>query len=233
MDLDGQPPETRDCACGDHTVDTSPAIRGALLLLLEAYESARRLNHDVWDFAVEISCLREQGVSHSQLRCLSCQGYVEHAREVTKSEDRRRFRPLGKLTLSKKSCFVLTAAGVELARTITTVSAPPQNGRPSKLLETPEWDGDRRELRFQRQVVKRFKLPSANQETILMAFHEEGWPARIDDPLPPTPQCDPKQRLRDSIKSLNRSHKKPLIHFAGDGTGEGILWELIQGANDE
>ena len=227
MDEDGQP-RVHDCDCGSDFVDTSPAIQGALQLLLEAYDTARRLNHDVWDFAVEISCLREQGVSHSQLRYLSCQGYVEHAREVTKSEDRRRFRPMGRLTLVKRSCFVLTAAGVKLAQSIETVPAHQQNGRPYDRRNFPEWDCDRRELRFQGQVIKRFKLPSANQETILMAFQEEGWPARIHDPLPPTPQCDPKQRLRDSIKSLNRCHKKPLLRFTGDGTGEGILWEPIQ-----
>jgi hypothetical protein len=39
-------------------------------------------------------------------------------------------------------------------------------------------------------VVKEFKLPAPNQETILTAFQEEGWPPRIDDPLPPVPQAE-------------------------------------------
>lgn len=92
---------------------------------------------------------------------------------------------------------------------------------------TPVWDPLRRELRLGDQVVKRFKLPSANQETVLTVFHEEGWPVRIDDPLPPRPNHDPKMRLHNAIKGLNRHQKRRLIRFMGDGTGEGILWELI------
>ena len=77
--------------------------------------------------------------------------------------------------------------------------------------------------------MKRFQLPSRNQETILSAFEEEGWPPRIDDPLPPAVDCDPKQRLRDTIKSLNRNRKLVRIRFKGDGTGQGVLWELTRG----
>ena len=60
-----------------------------------------------------------------------------------------------------------------------------------------------------------------------MAFEEEGWPAKIDDPLAPQSQQDPKRRLHDTIKCLNRNQKNELLHFRGDGTGEGILWELV------
>jgi hypothetical protein len=60
-----------------------------------------------------------------------------------------------------------------------------------------------------------------------MAFEEEGWPPRIDDPLPPSPEIDAKSRLRYTIKSLNKRQKKQLIHFMGDGSGEGIMWECI------
>ena len=42
----------------------------------------------------------------------------------------------------------------------------------------PKWDRDRRQLRFDGQVVKEFKLPSPNQEAVLMALEEDGWPAR-------------------------------------------------------
>jgi len=65
------------------------------------------------------------------------------------------------------------------------------------------------------------------QEVILMAFEEEHWPPRIDDPLPVHPDLIPKRRLHDTIKSLNRNQKTCLIRFRGDGTGEGIRWELI------
>ena len=76
-------------------------------------------------------------------------------------------------------------------------------------------------------MVKVFKLPSPNQETVLMAFQEEGWPPKIDDPLPPHGDILPKRRLHDTIKSLNRNQKSRRLRFMGDGTGEGVCWELI------
>ena len=60
-----------------------------------------------------------------------------------------------------------------------------------------------------------------------MAFEEESWPPRIDDPLPPHPDLMPKRRLHDTIKSLNRNQKNHVIRFMGDGTGEGIRWGLV------
>ena len=92
---------------------------------------------------------------------------------------------------------------------------------------TPCWDCDRQELRMGSQVVKEFKLHSPNQAIILAAFEEEGWPPRIDDPLPHHVDIDPKQRLHDTIKSLNRNQKARLIRFRGDGTGQGIRWEAV------
>jgi hypothetical protein len=79
-----------------------------------------------------------------------------------------------------------------------------------------------------RQVVKEFKLHSPNQVTILTAFEEEGWPLKIDDPLSPHSEIDAKQRLHDTIKSLNRNQKCQLLRFRGDGTGQGVRWELRQ-----
>ena len=76
-------------------------------------------------------------------------------------------------------------------------------------------------------LVKQFKWTAENQEAILCVFEEEGWPARIDDPLPPQAEQDSKRRLSDTIKCLNRKQANPILHFRGDGTGEGIIWELV------
>ena len=70
-------------------------------------------------------------------------------------------------------------------------------------------------------------MVTANQEAILAAFQEDGWPARIDDPLPPVAETDPKRRLSDTIKCLNRKQQNALVRFSGDGTGEGVLWDLV------
>lgn len=83
-------------------------------------------------------------------------------------------------------------------------------------------------MRFGADIVKQFKLPAVNQESILVAFEEEGWRQRIDDPIHPNGEQDSKQRLHDTITALNRNQKRRLIRFLGDGTGTGVRWELIR-----
>jgi hypothetical protein len=92
----------------------------------------------------------------------------------------------------------------------------------------PQWDKQRRELTINGQVIKRYRLPASNQIAVLMAFEEEGWPSRVFDPLQPDGDHDPKRRLHETIKALNRHHRVKIIQFHGDGTGEGILWEWVQ-----
>jgi hypothetical protein len=89
----------------------------------------------------------------------------------------------------------------------------------------PHWNKDSHQLLWRRRLVKQFCQPADAQETILAAFEELGWPFRMDDPLPPKSQQDPKQRLHDTIKRLNRYHLREAIRFHGDGTGTGIYWE--------
>ena len=77
-------------------------------------------------------------------------------------------------------------------------------------------------------MVKTYRLPSPTQETVLGAFQEEGWPRRIDDPLPPKAEQDPKTRLHNTIKRLNRCQQHKVLHFFGDGTGTGICWRYVE-----
>jgi hypothetical protein len=88
----------------------------------------------------------------------------------------------------------------------------------------PSWDRAHRVLVFAGQVIKRFNWPARNQELILTAFEEMGWPDRIDDPLPITEGISQKDRLHDTIKCLNRKRIIKSIRFAGDGTGQGVCW---------
>jgi hypothetical protein len=88
----------------------------------------------------------------------------------------------------------------------------------------PVWDAVRRHLWLGPVLVKQFRQPAKNQETILAAFQEECWPPRIDDPLPGGDNQDAQDRLHDTIKRLNRQTVR-LIRFLSDGTGQGILWE--------
>lgn len=218
--------------------------RRGLAHLLEAFHYAGDLHRDVWDFAVELDSLEAAGVSRSGLRWMLCKGYVEHAREIAPLEDALRcFRRGPRLRFSPRSCFVLTPLGVEFVRSLLTgpkvgsaasLCQCGENGRGClrQLSDTPRWDRDRQELRLGAVVVKQFKVPAVNQEKVLAAFEEEGWPVHVDDPLSPQADQDPKRRLHDTINSLNRSQKQPLIRFYGDGSGQGLCWERILPGED-
>ena len=218
----------------------SRACLAGVALLLEAEQLAREVARSAWDFAVEISSLQHVGMTNSTLRWLVCKGLVEHGRETTPSgQTARSFHCFGGLRFSKDTCFVLTASGVEFAR---QAIAAEKGDRPARAAAdekqcngtcrvssvVPKWDRSRQQLRVGNFVVKQFKVPAANQERILAAFEEEGWPCRIDDPLPPHPEQDPKRRLHDTINSLNRNQKQSVLRFVGDGSGLGIRWELLE-----
>jgi hypothetical protein len=85
-------------------------------------------------------------------------------------------------------------------------------------------------LSYGGQTVKQFRRQAVNQELVLSAFEDEGWPPWILDPLAPHQAQVIKRRLGETIKSLNRGHANSLIHFQGDGTGEGIQWRPLVGA---
>jgi hypothetical protein len=228
----------------DHQAPPGVAVphrfRPGLELLWQARCYAEELACSVWEFAVEISNLRDAGLTNSDLRWLVCKGYIEHSEEVRAKEcPRRQFQATGAMFFTNRSCFVLATAGLRLAAAVLQEpaaghAATPANPGPSPGERLrPRWDRDRQEFRVGGQLVKAFKLPSPNQEMILMAFEEEGWPPRIDDPLPPRSDVDPKRRLHDTIKSLNRNQKRRLIRFMGDGTGQGVRWHLVVPSNAE
>lgn len=227
----------------------APRIKAALTALLEALEYGHDIERSTWDFATEISSLRRLELTNSDLRWLVGRGLVEHAVEMTLAGDSERsFRQSARLLFTKKTCFVLTPTGAEMAREVCEMSGASFRCDGESAIErpalaiadpiqtlTPKWDRDRQELRIGSIVVKRFKVPAANQETILAAFEEESWPPRIDDPLPPHREQAPKRRLQETIKSLNRNQKRPLLRFLGDGSGLGVRWEFRgeQDAADE
>jgi hypothetical protein len=114
------------------------------------------------------------------------------------------------------------------------VPSPFRSPSPSPLAPSPQaaqrplWDPLHRELRYAGQVIKRYRVPAPNQELILSAFQEEGWPEFLDDPLPPVDEQDPKHRLQVTIKSLNRNQVAALIRFHGNGNGLQVFWEVVQ-----
>ena len=88
-------------------------------MLLVAYRYAQEVRRDLWEFAVEIQCLRDAGMNNAELRWLVCKGLVQHAEEEkneSNMKSRRVFRKVGDLTLLQRSCFVLTKKGFEASK---------------------------------------------------------------------------------------------------------------------
>ncbi len=88
----------------------------------------------------------------------------------------------------------------------------------------PVWNSAIGELSLSGVLVKKYRHPAKNQRLILNAFQEEGWPRKVDDPLPGVHDADPKRRLSDTVRSLNDNRKNDALHFECDGTGEGVIW---------
>jgi hypothetical protein len=132
-------------------------LRAALGCLKQSRDYASNLEIDLWEFAVEIMLLRDEGLVENDFRWLVCKGYVEHAADVTAiGEDVRTFRKTGRLRFCRKTCFVLTEAGAKFL----DLAGAEDVAKPSILLAPipgrPRWDADRQELRFGEALVKQF-----------------------------------------------------------------------------
>ncbi|MBY0455979.1 MAG: hypothetical protein K2V38_01430 [Gemmataceae bacterium] len=84
--------------------------------------------------------------------------------------------------------------------------------------EVPQWDATARRLSFRGRECKRFAKPAQNQELVLAAFQEEGWPEAIDDPLP-------GGKLGRTVESLN--DRLEHIRFRLNGAGTGVIWQPV------
>ncbi len=228
-------------------------LKGGLALLWRSFEYARDLNAEITEFAVDRDDLYQAGLSAVDLRWLIARGYVESTPKSVQFAGPKLPREKNWRFAGNDTGFVLTNAGAVFAVALISRASQPKVPMPAKTLITnraddagipaiavaisagtkPSWDRDRKELHFGEWVIKQFRWAAINQETILMAFEEDGWPARIDDPLPQKLNQDPKARLHDTIKCLNRNHKRRLLRFNGDGTGTGILWEILRDAESE
>jgi hypothetical protein len=208
--------------------DLTAGQAAALALLLEAHDLAHTCHQDPWDWAVELHCLQAARVTPGSLRWLLCRGYAHHGVETTLPKVKyRSFESVVHLGLPERSCFVLTESGVAAARVIARagLSHAEDNVAPVESL-VPCWDQGRRELRVGSHVVKRFTQPAANQEAVLDAFQEDGWPPRLDDPLRPDHDQETKTRLRRTVHNLNRSQRWPGVRFVVCGNGQCVAWNL-------
>lgn len=149
-------------------------------------------------------------------------------------------RPRDDDVLSDETQFVLTESGEALVERFLHVldEFSSNSDQPERRLDTrpqvlirPHWDGGRRELRFGRIVVKRFRNTAPNQERILSAFEASGWPDDINNPLPTPCNGSPAPRLLHTIRRLNQTLQHPLIRFEGDVKGGRVGWRYVGHGN--
>jgi hypothetical protein len=195
-----------------------PAVWRTIDRLYRAAQLAADCEMDRVAFCVDASDLFDMGLWAEEMRWLNTKRVIDNTTTRRDGEG-----------------LVITDLGIELMEQCLAMNQLEQclgnvmDATSESMVNTdivPRWDNERHELSCAGKLVKKFKWRAANQEAILAAFQEDGWPAHIDDPLPQEGNVDPKRRLADAIKSLNRHQRVPLIRFCGDGTGEGVLWEF-------
>ena len=213
-------------------------FRSALAELLRAHYYSQETGGNCWEFAVEIRHLARLGLTDNDLRLLVRINFLDFAQEITDANANcRQFQAAGNLAFGARTCFVLTSLGVAKANgqplwssnpTDSDLQSAPLSPWTRPPIRLPIWNAEHRLLSYADRIVKHFKRCANNQEIVLHAFQEESWPLRIDDPLAPRPCQDLKRRLNDTIKCLNRGQKHRLLQFRGDGTGEGVTWEIVE-----
>jgi len=143
-------------------------------------------------------------------------------------------RRIKDLSFHEHSCVILGVRGAEFAREIGRDSNAVQNSRnptppavaPHEAL-LPHWDPKLRQLTVGDDLIIHFVGRRGNQELVVTSFHEQGWIACIDDPLPGVAGADRKQRLRGAVEKLNARLLVPRIHFFCDGTGTAVCWRIL------
>jgi hypothetical protein len=209
----------------------------AISFLLQAHREAEKRKLPDWEFGVEIEALERIGVTVNDLRGLIADGYIEHRIEVTGGRSTRRvFRKAPNSRFSRRSCFVLTAAGILRARRMkgkasrgspASASMSAFNAEAGRPL-VPFWDEESQVLWYDNCVVKRFKRPAQNQQAILREFQRRKWKQRVPNPLPRVERMNRKVRLRDTLKRLNQGHELQAVRFHSTDCGHFVTWTRVK-----
>jgi hypothetical protein len=187
-----------------------PGLRALLSLLVGAYRCAGLLGRPPQDFPCRWAQLRRTGVEEEVVRDLVAGGQLEVRPPAEAGGLEHPWDPRTRL--------VLTSGGAELAFRVLEEAHPEwAEGGPR-----PRWDARTREVWFRSRLVKRLRRTAPNQECVLAAFEETGWPRRMDDPLPRG-----ADRLRETVKSLNRGQLWPALRFTIEADGQGLRWVAV------
>ena len=226
-----------------------PATVAALEHLANAKETALQCGQLPEAFGVDLSELQLRGLAGYELKILNDQNLVRkcHVQSSMTSQNSSAERPNQLLNWG----YVITSFGEMILKSLLAFSqesnphgdsyrskadrSPRAHENGAKVsADVPHYNSKTRTLTCHGAVARKFRWAASNQEKILLAFQEEGWPTRIDDPLPSDTEICPKRRLHDTIKCLNQGQRSKgtwYVRFRGDGTGQGVLWEFNDDSN--
>jgi hypothetical protein len=183
-------------------------LRGTLLMLLREYEKALDLGCQPGDF-------------HPVREDPACGEVAEGSLASLLDAPHFQLRSAAR----GASCrLVLTASGADFVRCLLGGNG---DGIAESVEEKPRWDGHLLQLWWRGDCIREYRHDATNQRIVLDAFAAQGWPRRLDDPLPRERGVNVKTRLRETIKGLNRGQRPRMLLFHGDGTGLGVRWEAI------
>lgn len=205
---------------------TAEQILPALALLWRAYLYSRSDHLDSTELAVELAELRAEGLGTPDLKWLIANKYARFSDGLQDSA--RTNHPVsatsdGRLALTDEGAQTI---GEIVEACLAKRANPGFRHDTATGTERPSWDADLRVLKVGSIPVKELKKEATNQATVLTAFQELGWPRQLWDPLSPKSGLNPKTRLKNTIKDLNRNQTPHLVVFYGDGTGTGVRWKL-------
>jgi hypothetical protein len=184
-----------------------PSVRALLALLLGHYRCAEALGCPAEGFPVADSLVRCTGVARPCLEALEAHGFLTR---LPKSASGR--AGIGARPRRHAAGVVLTARGAAWLL---------RDGLDGGTW--PHWDAGRRELHFGGEVVLRFRRQAPSQWPVLGWFEEAGWPPRLPVPRAHSGAAA-RERLRQTLNSLNRGQCPPRLHFQFDDSGRAVAW---------
>jgi hypothetical protein len=96
-----------------------------------------------------------------------------------------------------------------------------QIGESAEKVSLPVWSRATAQLTYQGKVIRILNAKGKDIRLILDAFEEQGWPSRVDNPLPGGKDS---RKLRRAIENLNKF--LTTLRFSADGAAAGILWHM-------
>ncbi len=93
----------------------------------------------------------------------------------------------------------------------------------------PVYDSDNILLYWRGAVIKTWGREPTTQDAVLRAFEEQDWQDEILDPIPPDSEQDPKERLRETVKRLNKNLKPGTTRFFTTRSGTAVRWTAVRG----